>query len=149
MDVSRRSLETNKERLRLDELLEHQWGRIELIQSSLTYRDLRLNGFEAVAIVEVIEHLDAPRLATDEARSACAASVGILSCASSLGESSANRRLSASRVRFPCRLRYLETMRSDEIEKPLNRDEGWLEIARGHFLCVLLRSSEPHLIELQ
>ena len=37
-----------------------------LIQGSLTYRDQRLNGFEAAAIVEVIEHLDAPRLATFE-----------------------------------------------------------------------------------
>ncbi len=37
-----------------------------MIQGSLTYRDQRLNGFEAAAIVEVIEHLDAPRLATFE-----------------------------------------------------------------------------------
>jgi 3' terminal RNA ribose 2'-O-methyltransferase Hen1 len=66
MDVSWRSLETAKERLRLDELPERQRGRIELIQGSLTYRDQRLNGFEAAAIVEVIEHLDAARLATFE-----------------------------------------------------------------------------------
>ena len=66
MDVSWRSLETAKERLRLDELPERQRSRIELIQGSLTYRDQRLNGFEAAAIVEVIEHLDAPRLATFE-----------------------------------------------------------------------------------
>ena len=66
MDVSWRSLETTKERLSLDELPEHQWGRIELIQGSLTYRDQRLNGFEAAAIVEAIEHLDAPILATFE-----------------------------------------------------------------------------------
>jgi 3' terminal RNA ribose 2'-O-methyltransferase Hen1 len=66
MDVSWRSLETAKERLRLDELPERQRSRIELIQGSLTYRDQRLNGFEAAAIVEVIDHLDAPRLATFE-----------------------------------------------------------------------------------
>jgi 3' terminal RNA ribose 2'-O-methyltransferase Hen1 len=66
MDVSWRSLETAKERLRLDELPERQRNRIELVQGSLTYRDQRLNGFEAAAIVEVIEHLDAPRLATFE-----------------------------------------------------------------------------------
>jgi 3' terminal RNA ribose 2'-O-methyltransferase Hen1 len=66
MDVSWRSLETAKERLRLDELPERQRGRIELIQGSLTYRDQRLNGFDAAAIVEVIEHLDAARLATFE-----------------------------------------------------------------------------------
>ena len=66
MDVSWRSLETAKERLRLDELPERQRSRIELVQGSLTYRDQRLNGFEAAAIVEVIEHLDASRLATFE-----------------------------------------------------------------------------------
>ena len=66
MDVSWRSLEIAKERLRLDELPERQRNRIELIQGSLTYRDQRLNGFEAAAIVEVIEHLDTTRLATFE-----------------------------------------------------------------------------------
>jgi 3' terminal RNA ribose 2'-O-methyltransferase Hen1 len=66
MDVSRRAVEIAKERLRLEELPERQRGRIELIQGSLLYRDQRLNGFEAAAIVEVIEHLDAPRLAAFE-----------------------------------------------------------------------------------
>jgi 3' terminal RNA ribose 2'-O-methyltransferase Hen1 len=66
MDVSWRSLETAKERLRLDELPERQRSRIELVQGSLTYRDQRLSGFDAAAIVEVIEHLDAARLATFE-----------------------------------------------------------------------------------
>ena len=66
MDVSWRSLETAKERLRLGELPERQRSRIELIQGSLTYRDQRLSGFDAAAIVEVIEHLDAARLATFE-----------------------------------------------------------------------------------
>ena len=66
MDVSWRTLETARERLRLDELPDRQRSRVELIQGSLTYRDHRLNGFEAAAIVEVIEHLDAPRLATFE-----------------------------------------------------------------------------------
>lgn len=66
MDVAWRSLEIAKERLRLDEMPERQKNRIELIQGSLTYRDQRLNGFDAAAIVEVIEHLDAARLATFE-----------------------------------------------------------------------------------
>lgn len=66
MDVSWRSLELAKERLRLDELPERQRARIELVQGSLTYRDQRLSGFDAAAVVEVIEHLDAPRLATFE-----------------------------------------------------------------------------------
>ena len=66
MDVAWRLLETAKERLRLDELPERQRSRIELIQGSLTYRDQRLSGFDAAAIIEVIEHLDAARLATFE-----------------------------------------------------------------------------------
>ena len=66
MDVSWRTLETARERLKLDELPERQRSRIELIQGSLTYRDQRLRGYDAAAVVEVIEHLDAPRLATFE-----------------------------------------------------------------------------------
>lgn len=66
MDVSWRSLAIAKERLRLDSLPEQQRRRIELIQGSLLYRDERLNGFDAAAIVEVIEHLDPPRLAAFE-----------------------------------------------------------------------------------
>jgi 3' terminal RNA ribose 2'-O-methyltransferase Hen1 len=66
MDVSWRALENAKERLRFDEMPERQRSRVELIQGSLTYRDKRLSGFDAAAVVEVIEHLDAPRLATFE-----------------------------------------------------------------------------------
>jgi hypothetical protein len=35
---------------------------VRLFQTALTYRDRRLAGFEAAAVVEVIEHLDQPRL---------------------------------------------------------------------------------------
>jgi len=66
MDVSWRSLEIAKDRLKLDQLPERQRARIELVQGSLMYRDQRLNGFDAAAVVEVIEHLDAPRLASFE-----------------------------------------------------------------------------------
>ena len=62
-DVSHRSLETAALRLRLDQLPERQRARIELMHGSLTYRDSRLAGFDAAALVEVIEHLDPPRLA--------------------------------------------------------------------------------------
>jgi 2-polyprenyl-3-methyl-5-hydroxy-6-metoxy-1,4-benzoquinol methylase len=37
-------------------------GRITLWQSALTYRDDRLRGFDAAVLMEVIEHLDPPRL---------------------------------------------------------------------------------------
>jgi 3' terminal RNA ribose 2'-O-methyltransferase Hen1 len=36
--------------------------RIRLVQSSLTYRDDRLAGFDAMVLMEVVEHLDPPRL---------------------------------------------------------------------------------------
>ena len=66
MDVSWRSVEIANDKLKLNQMGEKQRARIELIQGSLTYRDQRLNGFDAAAIVEVIEHLDAARLATFE-----------------------------------------------------------------------------------
>ncbi|MGO4210274.1 3' terminal RNA ribose 2'-O-methyltransferase Hen1 [Terriglobus sp. 2YAB30_2] len=62
MDVSWKSLEVAKERLHLDRLPERQKTRIQLVQGSLMYRDQRLSGFDAATVVEVIEHLDAPRL---------------------------------------------------------------------------------------
>ena len=55
MDVSWRSLEIAKERLRLDELPERQRSRIELVQGSLTYRDQRLNGYDAAATAWAFE----------------------------------------------------------------------------------------------
>ena len=66
MDVSIRSLEIAQKRLKLDQLPERQAKRIKLIHGSLIYRDRRLGGFDAAAVVEVIEHLDPPRLAAFE-----------------------------------------------------------------------------------
>ena len=66
MDVSYRSLLIAKKRLKIDQMSEAQQQRIELIHGSLLYRDERLYGFDAAAIVEVIEHLDEDRLATFE-----------------------------------------------------------------------------------
>lgn len=66
MDVSHRALEIAQERLNLDRLPARQRERIRLIQGSLTYRDRRLAGFDAATVVEVIEHLDAARLAAFE-----------------------------------------------------------------------------------
>ena len=66
MDVSHRSLEIAKERLRFERMSEAQQKRITLRQGSLMYRDPRIAGFDAAAVVEVIEHLDPPRLAAFE-----------------------------------------------------------------------------------
>ncbi len=66
VDVSVRSLETAARRLHLKDLHETQRSRVQLLHGSLVYRDARLAGFEAAAIVEVIEHLDPSRLASFE-----------------------------------------------------------------------------------
>jgi 3' terminal RNA ribose 2'-O-methyltransferase Hen1 len=66
MDVSSAALARARRRLRLETLPEARRRRIEVAQGSLLYRDRRLDGFDAAALVEVIEHLDAPRLGAME-----------------------------------------------------------------------------------
>lgn len=66
MDVSFQSLKIAQDRLHLDRMPDKQKKRINLLQGSLYYRDKRLYGYDGAAIVEVIEHLDAPRLAAFE-----------------------------------------------------------------------------------
>ena len=60
-DVSARALELAGRRLA--RLTERQRDRAELFQSSLLYRDDRLAGLDAAVLMEVIEHIDPPRLA--------------------------------------------------------------------------------------
>jgi 3' terminal RNA ribose 2'-O-methyltransferase Hen1 len=62
VDVSYAVLERASRRLRLQEMSPKQRERVELIQSSLTYKDRQLRGYDAAAVVEVIEHLDPSRL---------------------------------------------------------------------------------------
>jgi 3' terminal RNA ribose 2'-O-methyltransferase Hen1 len=62
MDVSHRALEVGARRLHLETMAPRQRARVELLQGSLTYRDRRLEGFDAAAVVEVVEHLDPSRL---------------------------------------------------------------------------------------
>lgn len=62
VDVSYRVLERAHDRLRIDRLPPMQQARIKLLHGSLIYRDARLAGFDAAAVVEVVEHLDPPRL---------------------------------------------------------------------------------------
>ncbi len=66
VDVSYRSLEIAQDRLKLDRLPQRQKDRIRLMHGSLTYRDKRLAGYDAATVIEVIEHLDPPRLSAFE-----------------------------------------------------------------------------------
>ncbi len=66
MDVSIRALEIANKRLKMERMTDRQRDRIRLMHGSLMYRDQRLSGFDAASIVEVIEHLDPPRLAAFE-----------------------------------------------------------------------------------
>ena len=61
-----RALEIAADKPHLERMPPMQRQRINLLHGSLIYRDRRLEGFDAAAIVEVIEHLDPPRLAAFE-----------------------------------------------------------------------------------
>ena len=62
VEVAPRVLAAAVDRLRLERMPDLQRKRIELLQGSLVYRDDRLKGFDAAALVEVIEHIEAERL---------------------------------------------------------------------------------------
>jgi len=66
LDVSHRVLEIATERLRLERLPDRLREKIRLLHGSLTYRDRRLEGFDAATVIEVIEHLDEGRLSAFE-----------------------------------------------------------------------------------
>lgn len=65
-DVVYQVLLRAKERLHYDEMAPRQKERIDIFQSSLMYKDKRFMGFDAVAVVEVIEHLELNRLSAFE-----------------------------------------------------------------------------------
>lgn len=62
LDVSARSLEIAHQRLGRLRLPEGLMDRVKLLHGALTYRDVRIENFDAAAMVEVIEHLDSSRL---------------------------------------------------------------------------------------
>jgi 3' terminal RNA ribose 2'-O-methyltransferase Hen1 len=62
LDVSARSLEIARQRLGRMRLQEGLVERVKLLHGALTYRDERIENFDAAALVEVIEHLDPARL---------------------------------------------------------------------------------------
>jgi 3' terminal RNA ribose 2'-O-methyltransferase Hen1 len=66
VDVSARALEMAARKLRLHQMGPRQRARLSIFQSSLVYRDERLEGLDAAVLMEVIEHVDPPRLAALE-----------------------------------------------------------------------------------
>lgn len=66
VDVSVRALQYAARKLRLERLPDAVASRLTLKQGSLTYTDASLKGFDAAVLMEVIEHVDPPRLASLE-----------------------------------------------------------------------------------
>jgi 3' terminal RNA ribose 2'-O-methyltransferase Hen1 len=62
LDASVRALEIARQRLDRQRLPDNLKDRVKLLHGALTYRDARTEGFDAAAVVEVIEHLDPSRL---------------------------------------------------------------------------------------
>lgn len=61
-DVSSRALGFAEKRLHVAEMSDRQRERLRLFQSSVTYADARLSGLDAAVLMEVVEHVDPPRL---------------------------------------------------------------------------------------
>ncbi|MGW0175012.1 3' terminal RNA ribose 2'-O-methyltransferase Hen1 [Rhodococcus sp. NPDC003322] len=62
VDVGDAALRRAERRLGLGDLPDRQRARISVLQSSATYRDARLRGFDAAVLMEVVEHVDEDRL---------------------------------------------------------------------------------------
>ncbi|MEM9499152.1 MAG: 3' terminal RNA ribose 2'-O-methyltransferase Hen1 [Pseudomonadota bacterium] len=66
VDPSVRTLEVASRRLHMDQAGDRMRERVQLQMGSLTYGDRRWQGFDAATLVEVIEHIDPPRLSALE-----------------------------------------------------------------------------------
>ncbi|HUR04479.1 MAG TPA: 3' terminal RNA ribose 2'-O-methyltransferase Hen1 [Nonomuraea sp.] len=66
MDVSAMALTIAARKLKLDRMPDSKRARLTLFQGALTYTDKRLSGYDAAVLMEVIEHVDPPRLAALE-----------------------------------------------------------------------------------
>ncbi|MCL2527169.1 MAG: 3' terminal RNA ribose 2'-O-methyltransferase Hen1 [Defluviitaleaceae bacterium] len=62
VDVSHVALKRAGEKLRLDQAGDSLQQRVQLFQGALTYKDSRFAGYDAACVIEVIEHMDIPRL---------------------------------------------------------------------------------------
>ncbi|MFQ4150194.1 3' terminal RNA ribose 2'-O-methyltransferase Hen1 [Arthrobacter sp. LAPM80] len=65
-DVSAHPLEQAARAMNLDELADTDKARIGLLHSSVLYRDERIEGFDAMVLMEVIEHIEPSRLSALE-----------------------------------------------------------------------------------
>lgn len=66
-DVSYRALAMARRRLRLDTRPRREGDRLrDVFQGALTYADERFQGYDAAVLMEVVEHVDPPRLAAVE-----------------------------------------------------------------------------------
>jgi 3' terminal RNA ribose 2'-O-methyltransferase Hen1 len=66
LDVAHRTLQMARDRLKVERMPERQRERLSLLHGSLIYQDDRLKDYDAACVVEVIEHLDLPRLTAFE-----------------------------------------------------------------------------------
>jgi 3' terminal RNA ribose 2'-O-methyltransferase Hen1 len=66
VDVSHVALKRASEKLKLERASDSLRERLQLLQGSLTYKDARFTGYDAACVVEVVEHLDIPRLTAFE-----------------------------------------------------------------------------------
>ncbi|MDR1934667.1 MAG: 3' terminal RNA ribose 2'-O-methyltransferase Hen1 [Candidatus Accumulibacter sp.] len=66
VDVACSVLEKAKERIHYERLSDGQKQKLSIFQGSLTYKDSRFAGYDAACAIEVIEHLELPRLAAFE-----------------------------------------------------------------------------------
>jgi 3' terminal RNA ribose 2'-O-methyltransferase Hen1 len=62
VDVSARALAMAARKLKLERMPDAKRARLELFQGSLTYTDARFAGHDAAVLMEVVEHVDPPRL---------------------------------------------------------------------------------------
>ncbi|MDA0638326.1 methyltransferase domain-containing protein, partial [Nonomuraea sp. MCN248] len=66
MDVSAMALAIAARKLKLERMPDAKRARLTLFQGALTYTDARLAGYDAAVLMEVVEHVDPPRLAALE-----------------------------------------------------------------------------------